>query len=122
MVREITDELTSLVKKLDKAVESNKGDKMAAFVVVLSDDPDEAEAKLKKIAEKEKIKNVPLTVFEGASGPKNYKISKDADVTVMMWVKHKVKVNHAFAKGSLKEKQIEQVVADVKKILPEKKA
>ena len=38
--RKITDDLTSLVKRIDETVEKNKKRKMAAFVVLLSDDPD----------------------------------------------------------------------------------
>ena len=51
------------------------------------------------------------------TGPENYKLSKDAEVTVMMWVESEVKVNHAFAKGKLDKKAIEEIVAETKKIL-----
>ena len=97
----------------------NKKKEMAAFFVLLTDDPDADELKLKKLADKEKITHTPLTTFEGVAGPPNYKISKDADVTVLMWVggKKVVKVNHAFAKGDLKEEQIKQIVKDTSKIL-----
>ena len=115
--REITEDLTSLVKQVDAVVAKNKDKKMAAFVVLLSDDPDAAEPKLKELAKKHKIKSTPLTVFDGVAGPRNYKIAKDADVTVLMWSRQKVKVNHAFRKGSLNKASIKQVVFDTSKIL-----
>ena len=116
--REITDNLASLVKELDSVVGKNKDKKMAAFVVLLSEDPDAAEKKLKEFAAKHKIKNIPLTVFDGAAGPGKYKIAKDVDVTIMMWRKHTVKVNHAFKKGSaLDEKARKEVVKNTAKVL-----
>lgn len=125
--RNITDSLTSLVKNIDKQVgedkiKENKDDRLAAFVVYLTDDPDAAEKELKAFAEKHNIKNIPLTVFDGIAGPSEYKISKDADVTVMMWKKNKknkveVKVNYAFAEGKLNKKSVKEVASSTSKIL-----
>ena len=115
--REITDSLTSLVKKIEKVVAKNSDKKMAAFVVHLTDDPDVSEVVLKKLAKKHKIKNIPLTNFDGLAGPPAYKIAEKADVTVMMWVDTKVKVNFAFRKGELTKKKIDEIVAATAKIL-----
>src|SRR5262245_59516802 len=71
--RELTDNVKDLVKKIDAQVGENKDKKMAAFVVVLTEDPDAVEPKLKSLAESAKISNTPLTIVEGASGPAEYK-------------------------------------------------
>lgn len=113
--RSLTDELASLVKQVDAQVAKNK--KMKGFVVLLTDDPDAAEAEIKAFAEKHGIKNVPLTIFDGVAGPPNYRINKDAEVTVNMWVGLKSKANHAFAEGKLDKEAIAKVVADTSKIL-----
>src|ERR1700677_1405061 len=63
--------LTNLVKKVDAEVEKNN------------------------------IKNVPLTIYDGPLGPLDYKLSPKAETTVLMWVKSDVKVNHAFSDGKL---------------------
>jgi hypothetical protein len=115
--REITDNLASLVRKIDEQVGEHKDEQLSSFIVLLTDDPDTVESKLKELAEKHKIDDVPLTVFDGEAGPPSYKISKDADVTVLLWRRTEVKVNHAFAKGELDEKAVDKVVADVAKIL-----
>jgi hypothetical protein len=115
--RDITDDLASLVKQVDEQVEKNGSKQMKAFVVVLAEDADAAAPKLEELAKKQGIKNVPLTIFDGAAGPPSYKIAKDADVTVLMWRGLKVKANHAFKKGELNEKGTEAVVADAPKIL-----
>ena len=114
--RKVDDKVAALVKEIDSKVAKNGEKKMAAFVVVLSDDPAANEAKLKELAKKEGIK-IPLTTFEKAAGPEDYKISKDAEVTVMMWVDSQVKVNQAFAKGKLDKKAVDELVAETKKIL-----
>ncbi len=114
--RELTDDLASLVKQIDEQVAKNAGKKMAAFVVVLSEDADATAPKLETLAKKEGIKNVPLTIFDGEAGPGSYKIAKDADVTVLMWKGLEVKSNHAF-KGEMNAEQVKAVVADTAKIL-----
>jgi len=115
--RKLDDKVAALVKEVESKVAKNSDKKMAAFVVVLSDDPAANEAKLKELAKKQGIKNVPLTTFESSAGPEEYKISKDAEVTVLEWVGLKVKANHAFAAGKLNEEGIKAVVSDTAKIL-----
>ena len=114
--RKVDDKVAALVKEVDSKVAKSGDKKMAAFVVVLSDDPAANEAKLKDLAKKQGIK-VPLTTFENAAGPEEYKISKDAEVTVMEWVKGKIKVTHSFAAGKLNDEGIKAVISDTAKIL-----
>ena len=116
--RSLSDNLASLVKQVDKQIEDNKDQKMAGFVVLLTDDPDQAEADLKEFAEKHGIENIPLTYFDGVAGPAKYKVAKEADVTVNMWLEKTSKANHAFAEADeLNEKAVKAIIADVPKIL-----
>jgi hypothetical protein len=115
--RKLDDRVTSLVKKVDAEVAKNNDKRMKAFVVYLTDDPDKAEPQLKALADKNNITHVPLTIFDGPKGPPAYKLSGDAEVTVLMWVRSDVKVNHAFADGQLDTKAIEAIVKDTNKIL-----
>ena len=105
--------MTSLVKKLEQASSSKAG----AFVVVLTDDSDKMEAQLKELVEKEKLKNVVLTI-DSPQGPPKYKIAKDADVTVVLYVNKEAKVNFAFEKGKFTDKDADKVIDAVKEILP----
>jgi hypothetical protein len=108
--------VTSLIKQVDAQVEKNQDKRLKAFVVLLTDDPDKAEVKLKEIAEKNGIKNVPLTIFDGVTGPPEYKLSSNAETTVLMWVKSDVKVNYAFA-GKVDPTSIQSIMHDTGKIL-----
>lgn len=115
--REVNDELASLLKEIDAVVSKNSEREMAAFLVVLTDDPAGQEEKLKQLAKDAGLKNVPLTTFEDVSGPRSYKLSKDADFTVMMWVDGKLQVNETFKKGDLTQQTIAGVVSNTSKIL-----
>ncbi len=116
--RDVDDNVAQLIKEVDAKVAANESKDMSAFVVLLSDDPDAAEKKLTEVAEKNNIKNVPLTVFDGTAGPPSYKIQKDAGVTVLMWNKGKIESSHGFADGKKLDKQkIKEVVSDTSKIL-----
>src|SRR5262249_55255830 len=117
--REISDNLTSLVKKIDACNGKHKEAKMGSFVVFVGAD-EEVEKKLKDLAEKEDLKHMVLATMEAESGHEKYKVAKDADVTVVLYNKQEVKANYAFKKGELKKEAIDKIVADVKKILPEK--
>jgi len=116
--REITDDLTSLVKKIDAETGKNKSARMGSFVVFLSND-EGMEEKLKDLVKKEGLKHTILTL-DNPAGPRGYNITKEADITVVLYSNREVKANHAFKKGEFKGKDVEAVVKDVPKILPSK--
>lgn len=115
--KEVNDELAALIKEVDATVGKHSEKEMAAFVVVLSDDPAAQEEKLKDVAKKQGLKHVPLTTFNDATGPRNYKLSKDADVTVMMWVNGTLQVNETYKKGQLSKEKVSGVLQNTSKIL-----
>ena len=63
------------------------------------------------------LKKIVLAI-DNPAGPQKYKVSKEADVTVVLYNEHLVKANYAFKKGQLKNKDIEKIVSDVSKIVP----
>jgi hypothetical protein len=117
--REVSDNLTSLVKKIDAATAKNSKARMGSFVVFCNDD-EKLEEKLKDLAKKEKINKTVLTIVDRKAGPSGYDIDPKADVTVVLYVQRTVKANRAFKKGELKDKDIDAIVADIPKILPKK--
>jgi hypothetical protein len=115
--KQMNDKVASLTKKIDEQVGQHQDAKMAAFVVVLSEDPEGQNDALKAVAAKQEIKNTPITTFDGLAGPDKYKISKDADITVMMWVDSKVKVNESMKASELTDAKIATLVKSTSKIL-----
>ena len=115
--RNTGEQTASLIKQIDAQVVAKKANGLKAFVVFLSDDPDEIETKIENLAKTEKVSSTPLTIMEGIEGPPEYKIAKTAETTVLMWVNGEVKVNHAFTEGLLDEATIKKIVADTAKIV-----
>jgi len=115
--KEMTDEVAQLSKELDKVIAKNRDQKMAGFVVLLSDNPEKAAASLTAAAEKHKIEQMPLTTFNGINGPESYKLNSKADVTVMMWVEGKVKISQGLSKADLNKETIAKLVSETKTIL-----
>ena len=118
--REVSDSLTSLVKKIDAETAKNKKAKMGSFIVFISQDEKLAD-KLKDLGKKEEIKTTILSIMDNPVGPPAYKVDKDAAVTVVFYNQRKVLASHAFKKGELNSAAIEKVMADLPKILEAKK-
>jgi hypothetical protein len=116
--RQTSPELTKLIKKIDEATAKNKDHSMGSFVVFLSND-EKLEQQLKQIGKTEKLQHCVLSI-DNPAGPEGYKVTKDADVTVVLYSKGIVRANHAFKRGELKDKGIDTIVGDVAKILPQK--
>ena len=114
--RNLTPQVKSLIKQLDQKTVKNAGKEMVSFAVFCSDNEKLGE-ELKTFAEGEKISKLVLSI-DNPTGPTKYKISSDADVTVVLYEAHEVKANHAFRTGELNDAAITRVVSDVKKIVP----
>src|SRR5262249_8022613 len=115
--RQVTPDLTKLIKRIGQATDKNKKRGMGSFVVFLSDS-DSLETELKELAKKKRIEHCVLTIGN-PEGPEGYNIAPEAEVTVVLYTKLTVKANHAFKKGQFNDKGIEAIIADLAKILPE---
>jgi hypothetical protein len=116
--RKTDEKLAKLVEQLDKTVQANSDAKLAAFVNVISDDVDKAKTAVKDFEKKHKSGSVALVVpLDQPNGPDNYKLSKDADVTVIIAKEGKVSANHALKADGLNEEAIKKIVADAKKLV-----
>lgn len=115
-VRKLDENTKSLIQELNKAVGKNADSQLKSFVVMLTDTPDSQSPALRQLAKEQKL-TIPLTVYENANGPRSYKLSEEADVTVLMWVDSEVKVNHAVKAASLDKAAISKIVSDTQKIL-----
>jgi hypothetical protein len=119
--RGLNESLGTLVQQLDKAVAEHKNAELRTWVTFLSMDQPTLDPQLVKWSEKYALRNVPLGVFEDAEGPPNYRLAREADVTVLLFVKRKVVANFAFRDGELTKAKREEVLKAVPKILEGKK-
>jgi len=105
-----------LVKQVDAMVVAQHEKKLAAVVNFLGEANDETKEKIEEFGEKLALKAVPLAIT--TDGDK-FEISDDAEVTVMIYRRKKVKFNYALAKGALDQKTVAAIVESVKKMLAE---
>lgn len=113
----VDENVTKLIGEINTVTGKNDSKNMKSFVVLLTEDVAAAEKTLKDANAKVKASHTPLTTFDGLAGPASYKLDKDAEVTVMMWVDNKLAVNKTFKAGELNAEEIAAVVGQTKSIL-----
>jgi hypothetical protein len=124
-VREINDELTSLVKKIDSRLDESMSkhkpqQRYGAFVVLFNDDA-KMQQKLKDLAAKGGLKQVVLCIGNAQAAAKN-RVAGEADVTVAVYTgpqwQAKVSANFALKKGELTSQKAEAIFGAVTGALP----
>jgi hypothetical protein len=119
--RTLSEPLGKLTARLDKALAEYGKNELRGWVTLLHEDQSKVDADVVKWAKKHTVRAVPVGVFEDVEGPPSYKLHKDADVTVLLFVKQKVVVNHAFRAGELTDAKIDDIVKAIPKITGEAK-
>jgi hypothetical protein len=116
--RKADDNLATLVKELDKVVADNTEKKAASFLNMLGGDADSQKAAAEKFITGTGTKNIAVVVpNDSENGPTDYKISPDAEVTVLIYKDGKVSKNHALAAGALNKEAVSKIIADTATIL-----
>jgi hypothetical protein len=116
--RDVSEPLLKLLSKLDEATGKNRDKQMGSFVVFLSNQ-EGLQEQLQAAAKKRGLKHIVLSIDQPA-GPEGFSVSKDADVTVVLYHDHLVKANHAFRPGELTDQASDKLLADLPKILATK--
>jgi len=109
------DALKKLIAAVEDVAARNPKAELNAFVVFCSNN-DRLEGELKEFAEKAKLRSVVLAIDE-PGGPEKYNISREADVTVVLYKERVVKANRAFTKGKLADTDIEAISTDLAKLV-----
>lgn len=112
--RSLSDPLGKLLAKLDAAGAGKQATGYKVWMTQLAPTAD-LDA-LAGWAQKQGLKGVPVGAFEGADGPPAYRLSPDADVTVLLFVKTQVVANFAFRRGELTDQAVEDVVKATPKL------
>jgi hypothetical protein len=103
-----TDTIAALLQPIEKgAVETSKTKEVGACLVITNSNEDIKNA-LNKLADKENYKQVVLAMIETA-GVKRYQLHPDAEVTVLLYSKGVVRVNHAYKAGGFTDKVAKEV-------------
>jgi len=118
--RSLSEPAGKLAAQIDKAVPEHKKADLRAWVTFLHDDQAAFDPKVVDWAKKHALRTLPVGVYEDAAGPPTYKIAKDADVTVLLFVKKKVVANFAFREGELNDEKSAEIMKALPKIVGEK--
>jgi hypothetical protein len=116
--RSLSDPLGKLLARLDAAGAGKQATGYKVWMTQLAPTAD-LDA-LAGWAQKQGLKGVPVGAFEGADGPPAYRLSPDADVTVLLFAKTQVVANFAFRRGELTDQGIEDVVKATPKLFSAK--
>ncbi|MCI0463166.1 MAG: hypothetical protein L0Z62_39980 [Gemmataceae bacterium] len=116
--REVSEPLTRLLARVDAATVKHRDKELGSFVVFLGD-REGLQARLEKVGRQKALRHTVLSI-DSADGPEGYKLTKAADVTVVLYVEHLVRASHAFKKGELTDKDIDRILNDLPRILPKK--
>jgi hypothetical protein len=114
--RALGDPLAKLVQHLDQALTEHKKADLRAWITFLNPDQLALDPKIVQWSQKHAIRTVPLGVFEDVNGPPSYRLARDADVTVLLFVRQKVVANFAFRTGELADDKIAEVIKAVPRI------
>jgi len=119
--RSLGEPLGKLAAGLDKAVADDKASDLRAWVTLLSDDQTTLDPKAVEWGKKYALHAVPVSVFENLDGPPSYRLSRDADVTVILFVNRKVVANFAYRQGEFNDDRVADVLKALPTILPAEK-
>ena len=113
--------LAKLCQRLDQAVVEYHKAELRAWVTLLSDDQLSLDPRVVQWGKKYALRSIPIGVFEDVGGPPSYLLARDADVTVLLFVKQKVVANFAFREGELSSEKVAEVMKALPRIVGEKK-
>jgi hypothetical protein len=116
--RTLNDPLGKLLRGLDRALADHKSAELRAWVTFLHEDQLAFDPQVVQWAKKQALRGVPLAVFEDLDGPPSYKLHREADVTVLLFVKQKVVSNFAFRAGELTDARLDEILKAVPGLLP----
>jgi hypothetical protein len=104
--RTLSDPLARLAREIDKAVGEHARQDLRAWITFLNEDQLHFDAQVVAWSQKHALRHLPLGIFEDVAGPPSYRLSREADVTVLLFVKQKIVANFAFRTGELTDDQI----------------
>jgi hypothetical protein len=109
--RSLSDPLGKLAARLDQAAADAVVPEFRGWLTLLTAGPQpDAEDRLAAWGRKHAVRQLPLGVFDDEVGPPAYRLSKQADVTVVLFVRRQTVATFAFKPGELTGERVEDVM------------
>jgi hypothetical protein len=113
--------LGKFAQELDKALAEHEKAELRSWITFLHEDQLNFDPKLVAWSQKLALRRLPVGTYEDTVGPPSYRLARDAEVTVILFVKQKVVANFAFRTGELNDDQVAKVVQALLEIVSAKK-
>ncbi|CAN5606315.1 hypothetical protein BH10PLA2_BH10PLA2_39300 [soil metagenome] len=108
--RSLSKELGPLAEKVDKAMAEHKAADLRGWMTFLKGDQLKFDPQVVNFAKEHSLGRIPIGIFEDEGGPPSYRLTRDADITVLVCKKQKVEVNFAFRSGELTPARLNDIV------------
>lgn len=111
-LREVSDEVAALLKRIDDEVAKRREQRVAAFVILLAADTVENERRLKAIAAERRLAHTPLTIARNAGGDveRKFTLAANAAVTLVIWDDLQTRSCRAMATSKISAEQADSVL------------
>ncbi len=109
--RSLSEPVGALLQELDAQTAKHSASGFKVWLTQLSETADLDS--LAKFAQTHGIKSSPVGVFEDLDGPPSYRLNREAEVTVLVFVNQKVVFNAALRADKLTDAQRAKIVAAV---------
>jgi hypothetical protein len=113
--RQLSPQLENLLRRVNDATGAHADDSMGSCAIFCN----EAAALPGQLATFAKQSNMNHTILAtcAVSGPPRYKISSEAEVTVLLYNHGTVRANHSFKSGELDQPAVDKIMADLPLII-----
>lgn len=108
------EKMTQLVQKLDAAIGSHEDADLKGLVTMVGGDASDLKAEAQTLATAASSQHVPIVVSKDPAGPKNYKLSDDVEITIVVASDSQVVARHEFKADSI---DIAAVMTEVEQML-----
>ncbi len=108
-----SDDLASLVKKIDEFVAANKNNKVAAVLNFTGDPDDSYRQKIEQLAKKNGIENIALTTTGDAA---RFRVSEEAELTIMHY-KGKTVLYNFSSESAPSPDEVKQILQGAQKLV-----
>jgi len=112
--RETGGRVPELLEAIDKTVGANEDSRLKGLLTLMGKNASDLKEDASKIAEATNVKFVPIAVAEEAkTGPMNYKLSDDAEVTIILAIDSQVVATHTSDAAKIDVKSIIREVTEM---------
>lgn len=111
--------LARLAARLDKALAQHKAAQLRSWIAFVSKEPDSLDPQLVRWSQQHNLRSLPVGVYADPTegGPENYRLAREAEVTVVMLARQQVTATFAFGPSELTDAAVERVLQAVPELV-----